>query len=149
MDPSTFTSRILSITEVVHNVTKSLNGLRVKYPEVESKIIEICSESSVVSVSLAQLQYYFWKCSSTETMGDRPDLLYACDTALTGCTLLYSCLENEVSNLKMAVQESPKGRVLWKHKAKKAWKHNLMDYFIKQIRGHETSLSLLLQTMQL
>ncbi|KAF2426170.1 hypothetical protein EJ08DRAFT_379081 [Tothia fuscella] len=149
MDPLAIAGSIVGTTAACLRVTKSLSSLQTKYKNANLIIVAICSESSVISASLSQLQNLF-----TDTTSDvaarfrtRPELAAACDTALTGCMLLYTCLEDEVGLLNAAAQKP--GGLDWTERAKIVWKEDEMVDLLEQIRGQEAALTLLLQGLQM
>jgi hypothetical protein len=61
--------------------------------------------------------------------------------------VLFSSLEEEIGNLRIAAEQS--GGLTWKDRLKPAWKEETMIGLLQQIRGQEASLTLLLQSLQM
>ncbi|KAK3941399.1 hypothetical protein QBC46DRAFT_340532 [Diplogelasinospora grovesii] len=150
MDPISIASTILVIAGKCITVTKSLSDLRGRFAHANLTISAICSESAVVNAALYRLQHLF-NDESTQAFSrfrGRPDLSANIDLALTGCTLLYSCLDDEVRKLRFALDNAGR-RLTTTQKAKAVWKDGTMKGMLQQIRGQATALNLLLQCFQL
>ncbi|OIW24754.1 hypothetical protein CONLIGDRAFT_105519 [Coniochaeta ligniaria NRRL 30616] len=147
MDPLTISGTVLGIAVKCVTVARDLSTLRDKYMHASLTISAICSESAVVNAALCKLQSLF---SQPQDEGfvqfqSRPELASACDTALTGCTLLYSCLDDEVQSLRIQAQANATVELTWSQKSKVVWKDSTMKELLQQIRGQTSALSLLLQ----
>lgn len=150
MDPLTISTTVLSIAGRCVTVARELSALRDKYKHASLTISAICSESAVVNAALCKLQDLFDDThdgEAFERFQSRPDLAAACDTALTGCTLLYSCLNDEVRSLQVASETA--GGLSRTQKAKTLWKEDTMKELLQQIRGQTAALNLLLQCFHL
>ncbi|KAK3648995.1 hypothetical protein LTR56_007127 [Elasticomyces elasticus] len=77
----------------------------------------------------------------------QPVLASAFDTAITGCQMVYSCLDAELQELVRALQQD--GNLDWKRKFKTIWKQDTMSGFQQQIRGQVLALNTLLQGLQM
>jgi hypothetical protein len=130
-------------------ITRDLLALRDRFSHASLTISAICSESSVITAALSRLKHLFSKHRSPivlEQLQARPQLVSVCDTAPTGCTLLYSCLDDEVRSLKEVIDQH--GKLDWKGKAKMVWREPAMQGLLQRIRGSATALNLLLQCFQ-
>ncbi|KAK3376969.1 hypothetical protein B0T24DRAFT_592598 [Lasiosphaeria ovina] len=148
MDPVTIATTILQIAAKCVSVTKQLSDLRRKFTHSTLTITAICTESSVINASLSRLQDLFLT-RQDEVFGrfqGRPELASACDTSLTGCMLLYSCLHEEVETLHRAITD--RGDLSTTQKILALWKESEMKELLVQIRGQATALSFLLQCLQ-
>jgi len=69
------------------------------------------------------------------------------DRSLTGCAVLFSCLDEEVGK----VSQSADGHVIlaWKAKAKIVWKHETFKGLLESMRGQQVAITLLLQLLQM
>lgn len=149
MDPLTISTTVLGIAGKCVTVARDLSTLRDKYMHASLTISAICSESAVVNAALCKLQSLFSEShiEAFERFQSRPELAAACDTALTGCTLLYSCLDDEVRSLRISAGVN--GEMSWSQKAKTVWKDDTMKELLQQIRGQTSALTLLLQCFHL
>lgn len=151
MDPLTISATVLGIAGKCVTVARDLSILRDKYTHASLTISAICSESAVVNAALCKLQSLF---SQPQDEGfvrfqSRPELASACDTALTGCTLLYSCLDDEVQSLRIQAPANATVELTWSQKSKVVWKDATMKELLQQIRGQTSALNLLLQCFHL
>jgi hypothetical protein len=149
MDPLSITATVAGICKVCLAVTQALSDFQAKCQQASLTIGAICAESAVVNAALSQIQSLLFRQGDRIIirLNDRPDLASAFDTSLTGCMLLYSCLENEVGNLRAALDQGT--GLNWKHKFTAVWKENTMQGLLQQIRGQEIALQLLLQSLHM
>lgn len=150
MDPLSITASVMTIMDVCFKATKTLTRIRDKFHVASWTLVAICSKAAIISASLAQLQNLLTDdvdiiVTRFET---RPQILVACDTALTGCMMLFSCLEEEIRKFEN-VAAAQYGRLGWKDKARVAWKEDIMVTHLQHLNGQETALSLLLQLLQM
>ncbi|KAK3384860.1 hypothetical protein B0H63DRAFT_522207 [Podospora didyma] len=134
MYPVTITTTIFGIATKCVSVTKQLSDLRGKFAHATLTITAICTESSLINASLSRLQDLFLT-RQNEVFGrfqGRPELASSCDTALTGCMLLYSCLHEEVKVLHDVIME--RGELTTTQKVLAVWKESEMKELLLQIR---------------
>ncbi len=63
-------------------------------------VVSICSESTVISASLAQLQTLLLQRQElADVWQSRTELPMVLDQALTGCTMVFSCLDAEIERI--------------------------------------------------
>lgn len=101
----------------------------------------------MINAALSQLQSLLFKDGKGVVLrlNERSDLYGTFDIALTGCRMLFSCLEMEIADLKVAV--SANGTLESKDRKKVAWKEDTMVEILGQLRGQATALNLLLQAL--
>lgn len=149
MDPLSATASVAGIIAFCLKTAKGLESLRESYKHASGTIAALCSEASVISASLAQVQGILLRNSqvSRDEYRIRPELQDAFDIALTGCAVTFSCLDHEVQSL---VREADEDNGFgWKTKAKCVWKEEAMGDLLLQIRGQQTAISLLMQGLQM
>ena len=149
MNPLSITAGVVGISEACLSVVKALNNFRQQYQQASQTVGAICTESTVINASLSQIQTMMCRDPKgvISRFKERPDLAHTFDAALTGCMVLFSCLEDEVANLRIAVDQA--GGLTWKEKLQTVWKEHTMAGLLQQIRGQETALTLLLQGLQM
>ncbi|OCK79667.1 hypothetical protein K432DRAFT_405366 [Lepidopterella palustris CBS 459.81] len=150
MDPISITASVVGVTAACLKAAKTLQGLRCKYLEASTTIAAICSESTLISASLSQIQALLLR-NPNDLSGhlqSRPELAATFDTTLTGCTVVFACLEEEIKRLDVAacIQE---GRDTWRQMAKVAWKADAMKELLQSIRGQQSAITLLIQMLQM
>lgn len=96
----------------------------------------------VIAASLSQVQNLL----QYDALQSKPQLLETFDRALTGCRVVYGCLEEEVREL---VLKSQNEDLKFKDKAKFLWKEETFKELLQQIRGQQSALSLLIQGLQM
>lgn len=150
MDPLTITASVLSITTTCIHIAKDLSDLREKFKDAQMMISAICSESTVISASLAHIQTIVLSNPDalTTQLQFRPELEGAFDTALTGCMMVFSVLQDEVQSLTSSSKSASKD-IGWSIKAKYLWKEENMKDLLQQLRGQQTALTLLIQALQM
>jgi hypothetical protein len=121
---------------------KELYDLRSRYKDASILITAIYSESMVIAASLSQVQNLL----QHDALQSKPQLLLTFDRALTGCRVVYGCLEEEVRDL---VAKAEADDLKFKDRAKFLWKEDTFKELLTQIRGQQSALSLLIQGLQM
>ncbi|KAJ4367056.1 1,2-dihydroxy-3-keto-5-methylthiopentene dioxygenase [Neocucurbitaria cava] len=121
---------------------KALYDLRSRYKDASVLITAIYSESMVIAASLSQVQNLLYH----DALQSKPQLLETFDRALTGCRVVYGCLEEEVRELAAKAEADD---LLFKDRAKFLWKEDTFKELLTQIRGQQSALSLLIQGLQM
>lgn len=121
---------------------KQLYDLRERYKDASILITAIYSESMVIAASLSQVQNLL----QHDALLQKPQLLETFDRALTGCRVVYGCLEEEVRDL---VEKAERNDLRFKERAKFLWKEDTFKELLTQIRGQQSALSLLIQGLQM
>jgi hypothetical protein len=101
-----------------------------------------------MGASLSQIQTFISSHDNPENfLRLRPDVAAALDTSLTGCAVLFSCLDEEINK----VSESADERIIlaWKAKARVVWKHETFKGLLESMRGQQVAITLLLQLLQM
>ena len=144
MDPLSITGTVLAITACCVKSAKGLYSLRERYKHAHLVISAIYSEITVISASLSRVQgLILTKPETFEwNLKSQPQLEIILDTALTGCMLVFSILDDEVTRL---VQHGDSMRA----RAAAIWNEDVMQQLLGQIRAQETSLTLLIAALQL
>ncbi|KAK3369490.1 hypothetical protein B0T24DRAFT_596229 [Lasiosphaeria ovina] len=97
MDPITIVTMVVHATASCLSTTKKLYNLREKYKDAPMAVVSICSESNVIAASLAQIQSLLLQredfANVWQSRTELPAVLYC---ALTGCLVVFSCLEIEI-----------------------------------------------------
>jgi hypothetical protein len=110
-------------------------------------IVSICSESTVISASLSQIQYLvLGKCNLVDVLEARPELAAALDTALIGCSALFSCLDKETQ--RMNATAALAGHSTWKGKARAVWSKDRLGELLDSLRGHQIAINTITGLLQ-
>ncbi|KAM0426281.1 hypothetical protein ACHAPT_008321 [Fusarium lateritium] len=105
----------------------------------------ICSESTVISIALSELQMRILRRDDlSQAWASRTDVLVAFETALTGCMVVFSCLEAETRQLQL--QNSARMGV-WA-KIRFMWNQDRLKDLLTALRGQQTSISFLLNILE-
>ncbi|KAL1642648.1 hypothetical protein SLS58_005419 [Diplodia intermedia] len=151
VDPITVTYSVVNITTCVLTTAKSLSDLRDKYLNADRTITALCAESSSISASLSQIQGLLLRDGTAHALdahfAHRPELRDTFDTALTGCTIVYACLEDEIQRLAAGARDAD--AMTWKVRCRFIWREDTMRDLLSQLRGQQLALNLLVQMLQL
>ncbi|KAF2202759.1 hypothetical protein GQ43DRAFT_462125 [Delitschia confertaspora ATCC 74209] len=149
MDPLAAASAVIAISGRCVRTARALYDLRTKYKDASITISAIYSESTVISTSLGHIHMLISKNSESlrTTLRDRPELSVTFDQALTGCVLVYSVLDDEVTKLYSGIGKEGVASV--RTRMKFLWKEEGMKDILMQIRGQQTALGLLIQALQM
>lgn len=149
MDPVSVINSATTITSACFRVAKAMMHLYGNYQLSSLTIGAICTETTTLSVSLAQLQTLFTR--DTEfftTQFPAPNqLASAFDIALIGCMVLLSSLEDEIKKLG-DLDGTQFGLSTCKAKVRLAWKEDTMASLLQQLRGQVVALTFLMQGLQ-
>ncbi|OJD40511.1 ankyrin repeat protein [Diplodia corticola] len=151
VDPITITYSVVNITTCVLTTAKSLSDLRDKFNNASNTITAICAESSSISASLSQIQGLLLRDATAHSLdshfANRPELRDTFDTALTGCTIVYACLDEEIHRLSAGARDAD--AMTWKVRCRFIWREDTMRDLLSQLRGQQMALNLLVQMLQL
>lgn len=137
----------MKITGICLSTAKTLYDIRSKYTDAPTNLVVLCSETTVISASLSYLQAIVCqKQELVQTLDSRPELAHTLDTALIGCMVLFSCLEEETS--KITATSSKTGTMSWKGKARVIWNHDKLQELLEGLRGQQLAINLLIQLVQ-
>jgi hypothetical protein len=114
--------------------SKKLYDLRLRHKHASLLITAIYSESMVIAASLSQIQTLL----QHDALVHKPQLLDTFDQALTGCRVVYGCLDEEVQ----ALVDSPEHGSL-------EINQDTFKELLTQIRGQQSALSLLIQGLRM
>jgi len=81
-----------------------------------------------------------WKSRDT----DMPVVL---DQALTGCMVIFSCLEKEIQRITTGAPEP--SRIRWRPRARMVWNESHLNDLLSSLRGQQTAITLLIQLLQM
>ena len=137
----------LKITATCVSASRSLSELRSKYNDAPMTIVAICSETTLISASLSQVQTLVLRRHDlTNVLNARPDLAAALDTALIGCAVLLSCLYEETQRItKGSTQPS---QYTWRGRARVMWNHDRLKELLDGLRGQQTAISTIINLLQ-
>jgi hypothetical protein len=111
-------------------------------------VVTISSEITVISASLSHLQMIICpKQDFVRTLDSRPELAHTLDTALIGCMVIFSCLDEEIRDITAKI--SQRGALSWKGKAKVVWDDAKLREMLDSLRGQQNTINFLIQLVQL
>ncbi|KAM7211748.1 hypothetical protein V8F06_012850 [Rhypophila decipiens] len=157
MDPLSIASAVAGVTSACYTTAKSLHDLQGKFKDVPTTIIAISSEMTVISASLAHIQGILvqkrglssdiWQ----EENGQNDDenmRLAALDTSLTGCLVLFSCLDQEIATVNKSRSVKNGGQLSWFGRVRFLINNDRLQELLTALRGQQTAINLLIQLMQ-
>ena len=127
---------------------KAIYDLSCKYQDAPRSMIAISSEVAVISASLSQIQALILSKQDPEMLlRSRPEIAATLDTALTGCMVLFSCLDEEIRIVsRYALRQHG---FSWKGKMRAVWKHEIFQELLDGIRGQQMAINTLIQLLQM
>ncbi|KAH6987169.1 hypothetical protein EDB80DRAFT_731455 [Ilyonectria destructans] len=140
-------SAIKSATVTCLKTTKYLYDLQQKYKNAPIVVVSICSESTVISASLAKIQsLLLQRLDLSTTWKSQSGLGSVLDTTLTGCMVLYSCLDTELQAITAGTTDA--NQIRWKARVRSVWNEEKLHELLIAIRGQQTAITLLIQLLQ-
>jgi hypothetical protein len=116
------------------------------YKDAPMYIVSITSETTVISASLSNLQSLLLREPDLPNLlASRPELIAALDASLTGCMVLFSCLDDEMRRINPSSQA---GAISWRSKARLVWNRDKLRELLEALRGLQMSMNMLLQLLQ-
>ncbi|KAF4944199.1 hypothetical protein FGADI_12853 [Fusarium gaditjirri] len=144
MDPLSIATSVVGLTATCLSTCKKLHDLAGQYEDVPTIIAIICSESTVISMGLSELQSkILHRNDLAQAWASRTDILHVFETALTGCMTVFSCLEAETRNLKL---KNAPGVLA---KLKFIWNQDRLKELLEALRGQQTSITFLLNILEM
>ncbi|KAL8684208.1 MAG: hypothetical protein Q9224_006519, partial [Gallowayella concinna] len=144
MDPLTITAGVASLTAICVQAAKALRDIRDKFHGANLTITAICTETTIISASLARIQSSIL--DSPDNLSDklrqRPDLEATLDNALTECYLVFDVLQSEITKF-----TSKPSRFGIRAKSRYVWSETTMQDVLTHMRGLQSALALLLQLL--
>jgi hypothetical protein len=133
----------VGLTATCLSTCKKLHDLAGEYQDVPAVIAVICSESTIISIGLSELQMKILRRNDlAQAWASKTEIWTAFETALTGCMVLLSCLEAETRNLR---SQNPG---LWA-KIKFIWNQDRLKELLDALRGQQSSITHLLTILEL
>jgi hypothetical protein len=112
-------------------------------------ITAICSESTVISASLAQIQSLLLQRQDlSRVWASRTELPAVLDQAVTGCMLIFSCLDAEIQRITGGSTQNAALR-RWRPRLRMMWSESQLNDLLSSIRGQQTAMTLLIQLLQM
>ncbi|KAK5689848.1 hypothetical protein LTR97_012608 [Elasticomyces elasticus] len=126
----------------------AIYDLSCKYKDAPRTFVIISSEIAVISASLSQLQALILSQKNPEKLlRSRPEIAATLDTSLTGCMVLFSCLDEEVREVSRHVRGL--GNLSWVGRVKTVWKQAKFQELLDAIRGQQVAINTLMQLLQI
>lgn len=129
---------------------KALHDLSCKYQDAPRTIVAISSEATVISASLSQIQALILsKDNPEQLLRTRPEIAATLDTSLTGCLVLFSCLDAELQEVSRHVRSRSGTGLSWVGRAKTVWKQETFQELLDGLRGQQLAINTLIQLLQM
>ncbi|RSL76146.1 hypothetical protein CEP51_010234 [Fusarium floridanum] len=146
MDPLSIAASVGALAATCLSTCKKLSDLASNYQDVPMVITMICSETMVINIALSDLQKNILQRQDlSQAWASRTDVLVAFETALTGCMIVFSCLEAETRRLQSQTLNSSGMRV-WA-KLKFLWNQDRLKELLSALRGQQSSINFLIQVL--
>lgn len=149
MDPLSVTISVATFLANCLITVASLRSLSPKYQHAVPTITSIVSETTILAAALAHIQRLLLINAPGLQEQGAPGIEFRrmFDTALTACLITFSCLEEEVRTL--AIESTNGADPQWREKSRVVWKEEVMRELSRQIKDQQTTLGLLVQTLQM
>jgi cell division control protein 24 len=149
MDPLSIPASVAGLTSICITIVKKLGDVVSKFKSASLVVKSLQSEAKIISVSLSQLQSILLDDADAVPSQAllQPEVLSSVDTALTGCSITLSCLEDEIRSLvaKLALDEE----LGFVDRAEVVLKDDKFKELSQQLRGQYSALSILLHGLQM
>lgn len=147
MDPLSVTISVATFLANCLITVAALRNLGPKYQHAVPTITSIVSETTILAAALAHIQQLLLiNAPGLQEQGASGiELRRMFDTALTACLITFSCLEEEVRTLAIKSGAVPQ----WSGRSRAVWKEEVMRELSRQIKDQQTTLGLLVQTLQM
>ena len=148
MDPFFITSSVVGLTATCVQTAKALHDIRNKFQTANLTISAICTETTVISASLSQLQSSMLINTEglSKKLKERPEFEATLDNALTGCYVVFDVLQAEIRKY-TEISHFGSSDIGFRAKIRYVWNESTMQEILTQMRGLQTALSLLLQLL--
>ena len=138
------------ITSTCLTTGKIIYDFSCKYQDAPRNILAISTEATVISASLAQIQALILSKENPEqVLHSRPEIAATLDTSLTGCMVLFSCLDQELRDIKRDAHRQGREKLSFKGKIKTVWKQETFQELLDGIRGQQLAINTLIQLLQM
>ncbi|KAF5541086.1 GTPase-activating of the rho rac family (LRG1) [Fusarium mexicanum] len=143
MDPLSIASSVVGLTATCLSTCKKLHDLAGEYQDVPAVIAMICSESTIISIGLSELQMKILRRDDlAQAWASKTEIWTAFETALTGCMVVFSCLEAETRSLRS------KNPGVWA-KIKFIWNQDRLKELLGALRAQQSAITFLLSLLEL
>ncbi|KAH7256249.1 hypothetical protein BKA59DRAFT_467082 [Fusarium tricinctum] len=123
---------VVGLTATCLSTCKKLHDLAGNYGDVPIIIAAICSESTIIGIGLSELQTkVLQRDDLAQAWASRTEIWTAFEMALTGCMVVFSCLEAETRHL----QSKDSG--VWA-KVKFLWNQERFKELLTQLGGQQS-----------
>lgn len=111
-------------------------------------IVAICSESTVISASLTQIQsLLLQRHDFAEIWKSHTELPMVLDQAVTGVIVIFNLLDAEIQRITAGTSDP--SRIRWRPRLRMLWNESQLNDLLSSIRGQQTSMTLLIQLLQM
>ena len=102
----------------------------------------------MISASMSQIQAIILSKRNPEMLlRSRPEIAATLDTSLTGCMVVFSCLDEEVREVLR--HAGGKARLSWRGRVKTIWKQETFQELLDSMRGQQLAINTLIQLLQM
>ncbi|CAJ0545223.1 Ff.00g086960.m01.CDS01 [Fusarium sp. VM40] len=134
---------MVGLTVTCLSTCKKLHDLAGDYRNIPVIIVTICSESTIIGIGLSELQTKILQRDDlAQAWASRTEIWTAFEMALTGCMVVFSCLEAETRHLQS------KNAGVWA-KIKFMLNQERFRDLLAQLRGQQTSITFLLKLLEM
>lgn len=145
MDPLQVATVVAGLTGTCLKTAMTLDGLRAKFPGAGPTISTLCRECASVSASLTDIQS-----SVLQGFESQPELDSAFDTAVIGCLVMFTCLEQDISRTTSPPSEhTSNSRTPWRMKSKNELSEAQLSVYLSRIQDQKAAMAVLVQLLKM
>jgi hypothetical protein len=143
MNTLSVATAVSGLTGICLKTAVSLDALRPKFQSADVTITALCSECTVISASLTDIQMFVLQ----SDFGSRSELHTTFDTVLTACMVGFACLEVRIKKLETTkpADHTSNSRTPWRVRAKSEWDEDAMRKYLSHLRDGKAALLILVQ----
>ena len=147
MDPLSITTTVGSVVMTCAKLVKTVNEIIGKFSDAPMTVTAIASECAVLSAALSHIQDLATQNADAfvSRLKSQSNFTTTFDTALAGCTLVFSVLETHLHDITKGKDPGDIDRM---GKAMAVWKEDNLKELLQQLRGQQIAINLLLTALQ-
>lgn len=149
MDPLSISASVAGLTASCLQTAKALRDLKDKFDNANLTISAICTETTLISASMSQIQSCILKDPDavSDKLQSHSSLESTLDQALTGCYVVFDVLESEIVRLTESEVLQTSVDLKFTAKLRYMWSESTMKELLGQMRGLQTALSFIMQLL--
>jgi hypothetical protein len=148
MDPLSISASVAALVTICAQIISTSRDILSKFQDAPRVLSSLQAECSTTRESLSLIFLLINKSDTTALfhLSTNKSLTENFDIALTGCTVTFSVLDNELQ--KVLKDREVEGRMGFRQRAKYAWNEDTLKNLMDELRGQRDALNLLVTVVQ-